>query len=61
MKRDMEKIAKSAKIPIAYEITCGEVERLWGMACTGKPFEAFAIAFQYGFALALRMMKRKGA
>lgn len=61
MKRDMMTIVSRMenKIPDAYGITYGELSDLTKMISEGKSFNALSIAFQYGFALALRMVKNE--
>ena len=56
-KRCMEKIAQETtfKVPTAYQMTLEELERL--MVVGGV--KAIGIAFDYGFALALRMVKNE--
>lgn len=66
MKRNMKKIASETegKIPDRYSITFGECMELSRMIGDGKKFDAICMAFNYGFALALRYEKnrrRRGA
>lgn len=49
----------AGKIPEVYQLTLGELYELHEMTGSGKEFEAYSMAFHYGFALALRMEKRK--
>lgn len=55
--RNMEKVARETtfKVPTAYQMTLEELERL--MVIGGV--QAIGIAFDYGFALALRMVKNE--
>ena len=54
--RNMVEVAKSTenKVPVWYQLTIKELETLYEM----EKWDAFATAFYYGFALALRMVKR---
>lgn len=54
--RNMVEVAKSTenKVPVWYQLTIKELETLYEM----EKWDAFSTAFHYGFALALRMVKR---
>lgn len=56
--RNMEKIAKEMtfKVPTAYQMTLEELQRLMMMDDWAQ---AIGTAFDYGFALALRMVERE--
>ena len=58
--RDMVAVADSmsGKIPERYQLTLSELRTLHKMTEAGEAFEAYIMAFRYGFALALRMAKR---
>ena len=58
--RKMNAVAKliEGKIPEAYQLTLDELSELHEMTVRGCSFEAYSMAFHYGFALALRMVKR---
>lgn len=63
----MWKIAKEIEIPMAYDLTYGEVNQLrerYESGETDARFEALTAAFKYGFALAQRMeadKRKRGA
>lgn len=59
MARNMLKISRGmiGKIPYRYDLTFQELMELLEEADSGKTAEAIEIAFNYGFALALRMQK----
>lgn len=62
MKRNMWKIAKETKIPMAYDLTYGEVLQIkekYESGETNARFDAILTAFKYGFALAQRMEANK--
>ena len=60
MKRDMYKtVAKiKGKIPNGYSMSFTECVDLARKAAEGKPIEAIAMAFDYGFALGQRSAKK---
>lgn len=58
-KRNMEKLSATAEVPLRYEITVEEMNRLHDMIHSGKEFEALSMAFDFGFALGRRAEKKK--
>lgn len=59
-KRNMEKLAATAKIPTRYHMTYDEVVRLMDMCTTAQGrFDAVVMAFQFGFAQGRNCEKRK--
>lgn len=62
MKRNMWKIAKEIKIPIAYDLTHSEavqIKEKYESGETNARFDAIMTAFKYGFALAQRIDANK--
>lgn len=62
MKRNMWKVAKDARIPMAYDLTYSEVIQIkekYESGETNARFDAIITAFRYGFALAQRMEANK--
>lgn len=59
--RDMLKVADGmkGKIPPLYQLDLMEIQELCKIARGGDLVKALAVAFDYGFALALRMVKRE--
>lgn len=58
----MWKIVKETRIPMAYELTYGEVVQIKEKYESGEAdarFDAIVSAFKYGFALAQRMEANK--
>lgn len=60
MKRDMYKTVAEiqGKVPNGYNLSYSECVALTKEAVNGKPFEAIATAFDYGFALGQRSAKK---
>ncbi|WP_346664003.1 hypothetical protein [uncultured Merdimonas sp.] len=62
MKRNMWKVAKETRIPMAYDLTYGEaiqIKEKYESGETNAKFDAIITAFRYGFALAQRMEANK--
>lgn len=62
MKRNMWKVAKETRIPMAYDLTYSEVIQIkekYESGETNARFDAIITAFRYGFALAQRMESNK--
>lgn len=62
MKRNMWKVAKETRIPMAYDMTYSEVIQIkekYESGETNARFDAIITAFRYGFALAQRMEANK--
>lgn len=62
MKRNMWKVAKETRIPMAYDLTYSEVIQIkekYESGETNARFDAIVTAFRYGFALAQRMEANK--
>lgn len=60
-RRIMEKTAEKVDldaIPSAYQMDVEELKRLYVMIKNGKVFEAFLMAFDYGFVMGNRATRR---
>ena len=60
-KRDMVKTAEEVgfnTIPTAYQMNVEELRHLYEMIKMGKVFEAFSMAFDYGFVMGNRATRK---